>query len=73
MHSTTTRLLAGFALSGAFLVGAGAPALAAMHPSGHRAQTRTALSTRTAPTVRIGTAVQWVHEPDGSVRQIILH
>lgn len=74
MSSTTARLLAVAALTGAVSLPAGTTALAANRPPGQRvAPTTTDRHGPPPQRVFIGTAVQWVHEPDGSAREVTLH
>ncbi|HVV30147.1 MAG TPA: hypothetical protein VHC41_04645 [Mycobacteriales bacterium] len=77
MNSKTRRLLAGIALCGAVIFGAGAPALAAHGTKGAAGSqsvpspTVSVPPTSTSPSaVEIGTAAQWVREADGTVRRI---
>jgi len=76
MSTTTKRLLVGGALTGAVVLGIGAPALAAVHPqhtATHHQRTHVATVTTTAPAVQIGTAVQYVRNADGTISMVTPH
>ena len=65
---STRRLVVGAVLAGAVVVAVGAPAIATQ--SQHRQAPAHHSVTMAPVTVNIGTAVQYVRDPDGTVRQV---